>query len=142
MTCKKCWVCLAPKKQEGPKGACLTCYNRNWKRFGKQWESICRVAIDAGNRHLLLPQTIGRRLHVQRFLEGPVKAPPAPVQRVYDDSAVPTGPAGVALLEARKNPARSVIPVPLGPAHTTSDILYFTPYLDSKGRIQVRPVTQ
>lgn len=129
-------------KQVGGRGVCLTCYNRNYRRFGPQWESVCRAAIDAGNRHLLLTQTNGRRLHVQRFLEGPVKAPPAPVQRVYDDSAVPTGPKGVALLEARKNPARTVIAVPLGSDHTRADILYFTPYLDAKGRIQVRPVTE
>lgn len=139
---KKCWVCLGSMKQVGGRGVCLTCYNRNYRRFGPQWYEICRAAVDAGNRHLLGSKSFHERRVVAELRKTPVKAPPAPVQRVYDDSAVPTGPKGVALLEARKNPERMVIAVPLGPDHTRADILYFTPYLDAKGRIQVRPVTQ
>lgn len=142
MTAKKCWVCLGSMKQVGGRGVCLTCYNRNYRRFGPQWYEIARAAVDAGNRHLLGSKSFHERGVVAELRKTPVKAPPAPVQRVYDDSAVPTGPAGVALLEARKNPERTIIAVPLGADHATSPILYFTPYLDAKGRIQVRPVTQ
>lgn len=139
---RKCWVCLGSMKHVGGRGVCLTCYNRNYRRFGPQWYEIARAAVDAGNRHLLGSKSRAERGVVAELRKTPVKAPPAPVQRVYDDSAVPTGPAGVALLKARKNPERMVIAVPLGPDHTRADILYFTPYLDAKSRIQVRPVTE
>lgn len=139
---RKCWVCLGSMKQVGGRGVCLTCYNRNYRRFGPQWYEIARAAVDAGNRHMLGAKSRNEQCVVAELRKTPVNAPPAPVQRVCNGSAVPTGPAGVALLEARKDPTRTVIPVPLGPDHTMSPILYFTPYLDAKGQIQVRPVTQ
>lgn len=142
MTSKKCWVCLGSMEKVGGRGVCLTCYNRNYRRFGPQWYEIARAAVDAGNRNLLGSKSHAERGVVAELRKTPVTAPPAPVQRVCDGSPVPTGPKGFALLEARKDPTRAVIPVVLGPDHATSPILYFTPYLDSKGRIQVRPVTQ
>jgi len=130
MATKACWVCREKAAGRGRKGTCPACHARLYKRFGRQWEPICRQVIANGDREKILAQTPGRRAPSVNVV---LPIAPHPAQ----SEAVELSPRGQALQEARKDAARRVIPIVVRKGNAEV-IYYFEPYVDRDGSIQVR----
>ena len=130
MATKACWVCRKKAAGRGRKGACPACHARLYKRFGRQWELICRQVIANGDREKILAQTPGRR--APRVSVVLPNDPPSD-----GNEATELSPRGQALQEARRNAARRVIPIVVRKGNTEV-VYYFEPYVDQDGSIQVR----
>ena len=135
-----CWVCLKKPKWEHCHGACRTCRDRLYRRWGVKWQDLARVLIEQGNRHQLLPGKRGRQTSAGLGGRGLVKAPSVTAQRFYDGEPVSSSPENIALREARKDP-RKIVAVPVGNP-MLGVTLYFEPYLDSEGIVRVRQLDQ
>lgn len=130
MATKACWVCRENASGRGRKGTCSACHARLYKRFGRQWEPICRQVIESGDREKILAQTPGRRAPRVSVV---LPCDPAP----NANEATELSPRGQALQEARRNAARRVIPIVVRSGNTEV-VYYFEPYVDRDGSIQVR----
>lgn len=130
MATKACWVCRENAEARGRKGTCMVCHARLYKRFGNQWEPICREVIANGDRAKLLAHVHGHR--------APRVSVTLPVEpRAPQSEATELSPRGRALQEARRDAARRVIPIVVRRGNAEV-VYYFEPYVDQDGSIQVR----
>jgi cytochrome c551/c552 len=130
MATKACWVCREKAEARGRKGTCMACHARLYKRFGNQWEPICREVIANGDRAKLLAHVQGH-LAFRASVVLPIE--PRPTQ----SEATELSPRGRALQEARRDAARRVIPIVVSKGKVEA-VYYFEPYVGQDGSIQVR----
>lgn len=140
MAGEKCFVCgmscWYEGRLRGASGACQSCYMRLKRRLGSNWMKLAQEAISDGRKSELMC----------RNYKPPVSAPADDVEvtggTVYLTRERMEQAAQQAYEIAKKNPSVRAIPVAVSGTLESGVVIYFTPFLDKTGRLDVKPLTE